>query len=304
MHLPRYTPLQEDKMRRPLAWLIVALLLLLAACAAPAAQPTSAPTQQKPAEAQPTEAPAAAPAQPAQPTQPPALPTQAPAPAIQPTLKPLTTALPEFRPPQSGGVLTPPTLIPTLPGNSSVTSGQQSPTWSTYRDQLTGLTFQYPREWQTAVGRNSKGTLASIVLARPGQPITNTASIVIDVRKKQGDLLTWLSQQLPTGFLLIDAKALESPDNAKSYTARVGNNRAVFVYAPAHGKIVDVAELHTSDHQYFYQVTYLGSTPDNLDNRAAFLHLLNTVTLTGTTASGVTLPTTTFINGIDPAKWK
>ena len=63
--------------------------------------------------------------------------------------------------------------------------------------------------------------------------------------------------------------------------------------------------LHTGDNQYFYQVTYLGSTPDNLDNRAAFLHLLNTLTLTGTTSSGVTLPTnTTFINGIDSAKWK
>jgi hypothetical protein len=51
-------------------------------------------------------------------------------------------------------------------------------------------------------------------------------------------------------------------------------------------------------------VTYLGNTPDNPDNRAAFLHLLNTLTLTGTTSSGVTLPTTAFSNGVDPAKWK
>jgi hypothetical protein len=66
-----------------------------------------------------------------------------------------------------------------------------------------------------------------------------------------------------------------------------------------------VAELHTGDNQYFYQVTYLGNTPDNLDNRAAYLHVLNTLTLTGTTSSSVTLPlTTTFISGIDPAKWK
>jgi hypothetical protein len=281
-------------MKRLLALLIV-MLSLLAACAAPAAAPaTQAP-------AQPTQAPAAAPAQPAQP---PALPTQASAPAVQATQNPLATALPELRPPQSGGVLNPPTLIPTLPGNSLVTSGQQAPVWTTYRDQVTGLTFQYPRDWQTAIGRNSKGTLTSVVVARAGQPITSTASIVIDVRKKQGDLLAWLGQQLPTGLLLIDAKALESPEGAKTYNARVGNNQAVFLYAPAHGKIADVAALHIGDNQYFYQVTYLGSTPDNLDNRAAFLHLLNTLTLTGTTSSGVTLPTTTFTNGVDPAKWK
>jgi hypothetical protein len=212
--------------------------------------------------------------------------------------------LPEFKPPQSGGVLNPPTNIPTLPGNSSVTSGQQPSAWRTYRDQVSGLAFQYPRGWQTAIGRNSKGTVVSIVVARPQQPITNTISLVVDVRKKQGDLLTWLSQQLPTGLLLIDAKALERADSARSYNARVGNSPAVFLYAPAHGRLADVAELHTGDNQYFYQVTYLGSTPDDLDSRAAFLHLANTLTLTGTTSSGVTLPATTFINGVDPAKWK
>ena len=277
-------------MKHPLALLIVSLLL--AACAAPAVAPaTQAPAQQpaeqKPAAAQPTEAPAAAPAQPA-----------------PPTLAPLATAQPKAGPPQSGGVLTPPTVVPTLQGNSSVTSGQQPPAWNTYRDQVSGLTFQYPRNWQTSIGRNNKGTVASIALARPGQPITNTVSIVIDVRKKQGDLLAWLSKQLPTGLLLIDAQGLENVNGAKTYTARVGNNQAVFIYGPAHGKLADVAELHTSDNQYFYQVTYLGSTPDNLDSRAVFLHLLNTLTLTGTTSSGVTLPTTTFTNGIDPAKWK
>ncbi|NTU65322.1 MAG: hypothetical protein HGB05_18450 [Chloroflexi bacterium] len=271
--------------------LLFAAALLLPACqaAAPAATPAPAqkPAEQKPAAAQPTEAPAAAPAQPA-----------------PPTLAPLATAQPKAGPPQSGGVLTPPTVVPTLQGNSSVTSGQQPPAWNTYRDQVSGLTFQYPRNWQTSIGRNNKGTVASIALARPGQPITNTVSIVIDVRKKQGDLLAWLSKQLPTGLLLIDAQALENADGAKTYTARVGNNQAVFIYAPAHGKLADVAELHTSDNQYFYQVTYLGSTPDNLDSRAVFLHLLNTLTLTGTTSSGVTLPTTTFTNGVDAAKWK
>jgi hypothetical protein len=278
-------------MKRLLALLIV-VLLLLAACA-PAASPTTQapapqPAEQKPAAAQPTEAPAAAaPAQPA---------------LLTPA--PLATAQPKAGPPQSGGVLTPPTVVPTLPGNSSVTSGQQPPAWNTYRDQVTGLTFQYPRDWQTAIGRAGKGIETSIVVARPLQPITNTVSIVIDVRKKQGDLLAWLSQQLPTGSLLIDAKGLESADNARSYNARVGNTQAVFIYAPAHGKLADVAALHTGDNQHFYQVTYLGSAPDNLDDRAAFLHLLNTLALTGTTASGVTLPTTTFTNGVDAAKWK
>jgi hypothetical protein len=294
-------------MKRPLALHIV-VVLSLAACSPAAAPATQAPAAPKEAvmtkevAVQVTSAPAAA--QPAQPTQPPALSTQAPAPAAQPTLRPLATALPEFRPPQSGGVLTPPTVVPTVPGNSSVTSGQQSPTWATYRDQVTGLTFQYPRDWQTSIGRNNKSAVASIVIARAGQPITNAVSIVIDVRKKQGDLLTWLGQQLPTSLLLIDAKALENPDSTKTYNARIGGAQAVFLYAPAHGKIKDVAILHTGDKQYFYQVTYLGSAPDNLDSRAMFLHLLNTLTLTGTTSSGVTLPVTAFTNGIDLSKIK
>jgi hypothetical protein len=276
-------------MKRP-CLLILAAVLLLSACS-PAATPAPQAPAQKPAAAQPTTAPAA-PAMPAQPAR-----------STQPFLP---TALPKANPPQSGGVLNLPTIIPTLPGNSSVTSGQQPPVseWKTYRDQVSGLTFQYPRDWQTAIGRGSKGTVASIVVARPNQPITNTASIVIDVRKKQGDLLAWLSQQLSTGSLLIDMKALESAGGARSYNAQAGNSPAVFIYAPAHGRLADVAELHTGDQQYFYQVTYLGSMPDKLDNRAAFLHLLNTLTLTGTTFSGVTLPATTFINGVDPAKWK
>ena len=277
-------------MKRPCLLLLAAVLLLSACAPAATPAPTQAPAQ-KPAAAQPTAA-AAVPAAPAQ-----------PAPATQ---APLPTALPKANPPQSGGVLNPPTIIPTMPGNSSLTSGQQPPVseWNSYRDQVSGLTFQYPREWQTAIGRNSKSTVASIVVARPNQPVTNTVSIVIDVRKKQGDLLAWLSQQLPTGLLLIDPQALESANGAKSYNAQVGNSQAVFLYAPAHGKLADVAELHTGDRQYFYQVTYLGSLPDNLDNRAAFLHLLNTLTLTGTTSRGVTLPGTKFINGIDPVKWK
>lgn len=295
-------------MKRPLA-LLSAVLVLLAACAPAATPATQAPAAPlvttKEVAVEPTTAPAAQSA-PAQATLLPVEATQAPAPAIQPTRNLLATALPEFKPPQSGGVLNPPTIIPTLPGSSSVTSGQQPLAfeWNTFRDQVSGLTFQYPRDWQTALGRSSKGTVASIVVARLNQPITNTSSIVIDVRKKQGDLLTWLGQQLPTGLLLIDAKALERANSARSYNARVGNSPAVFLYAPAHGRLADAAALHTGDNQYFYQVTYLGSTPDNLDNRAAFLHLLNTLAPTGTTSSGVTLPTTTFLNGVDPAKWK
>jgi hypothetical protein len=282
-------------MKRP-SVLILSALLLLSACSPAATPAPQAPAAQKPAEQQPAAAqPTTAPAAPAMPAQ--------PAPA---TYAPRPTAQSKVKPPQSGGVLNPPTIIPTLPGNASVTSGQQPPAsnWNTYRDEVTGLSFKYPRGWQTAVGRGSQGTTASIVVARPNQPVTNTVSIVIDVRKKQGDLLAWLSRQLPTGSLLIDTQALESAAGTGSYNAQAGNSPAVFLYAPAHGRLDDVAELHIADQQYFYQVTYLGSMPDNLDNRAAFLHLLNTLTLSGTTSSGVKLPATRFVNGVDPAKWK
>ena len=271
-------------MNRLLAVLIAASSLL-AACA------PAAPATQAPAPAQPTAAPAAVPAQPAQPIL---------------TAIPFATALPELKPPPSGGGMNLPTVIPTLLNNSSVTSGQLlAGAWNTYRDPVSGIAFQYPRDWQTASSHTSKGTVASIVTARLNQPLTNTVSILVDVRKKQGDLLAWLGRQLPTGLLLIDAKALENPESAKGYNARVGNAPAVFMYAPAHGQVVDTAALHTGDSQYFYQVTYLGGTPDNPDDRAAFLHLLNTLTLSGTTASRITMTsTTTFTKGVDPAKWK
>jgi hypothetical protein len=156
-------------MKRP-CLLMLAAVLLLSACSPAATPAPQQPPAQQPAAAQPTTAPASA-----------AMPAQ-PAPSTQ---APLSTALPKANPPQSGGVLNPPTIIPTLPGNSSVTTGQQPPAsgWNTFRDQVSGLAFQYPRDWQTAIGRGSKGTVASIVVARPNQPITNTASIVIDVRK-------------------------------------------------------------------------------------------------------------------------
>lgn len=83
-------------MKRPLV-LLLAAVFLLAACASPAATPTQVPAAQ----------PTAAPAMPQQPSAQPALPTQIP----------LATALPEFRPPRSGGVLTPPTSLPTPQNN-------------------------------------------------------------------------------------------------------------------------------------------------------------------------------------------
>jgi hypothetical protein len=66
----------------------------------------------------------------------------------------------------------------------------------------------------------------------------------------------------------------------------------------------DAAALHLADNQYFYQITYLGGGPDSLDDRATFLRLLNTLTVSGTTASGVTLPQTAFTTGIDFSKIK
>ncbi len=150
--------------------LIIVLLMLAVACSPAAAPATQAPAAQAPA------APAATrevvvtkevqPAPAAKPTGAPALPTQAPAQAIQPTVAPLSTSLPEFKAPQSGGVLNPPTLIPTVPGKSSVTSGQAQPqVWIDYRDKVTGLAFQHPRDWPLTVSRNNKGTVESISVA-------------------------------------------------------------------------------------------------------------------------------------------
>jgi hypothetical protein len=204
-------------------------------------------------------------------------------------------------------VLNPPTIVPTTAGDTSVTSGQgTTDQWLTYRDSTTGLSFQYPADWQQASSRNNKSTALSVIMARATQPITSSASILIDVRKKQGDLLPWLSQQLPTGLLLIDAKALEGgADSYKTNNALLAGVPAVFIYSPAHGKIATVAELHTANNQYFYQFTYMGGRPDNLADRAVFLRLLNTTSISGTALVGVGLPpTTTFTTGVDATKWK
>jgi hypothetical protein len=83
-------------MKRLFALFIV--VLLLAACGAPAATPATQAPAQQPAAARPTEAPAAARAQPAQ--------------LLQPA--PLPTLQLELKPPPSGGVLIPSTIIPTV----------------------------------------------------------------------------------------------------------------------------------------------------------------------------------------------
>ncbi|HSD82848.1 MAG TPA: kelch repeat-containing protein, partial [Anaerolineae bacterium] len=85
-----------------LFWLLLAAVFWLAACQPAAPATIQAPTQ-KPAEQQPA----------AKPTEAPALPAH-PAPA---TRAPLSTARPGFNPPISGGVLNPPTHVPT-PGNN------------------------------------------------------------------------------------------------------------------------------------------------------------------------------------------
>lgn len=255
------------------------MTLFVAACA-----PAPTPAPAKPPEAMP-----------AQPTQA-YIPTSAPA-APRLTLPPLATGMPELKPPLSGGVLNPPTLAPTAV-NSSVTSGQTA--WNTFREPALGLSFQYPPDWQTAINRNNRNTVATISITRTASTSMSSATIVIDVRRKQGDLLAWLSRQLPIGLLLLDGKALEGGANSyRVFNARLAGSPAVFLYAPAHAAVADAAALHTADNQYFYQFTYLGSRPDNLENRVVFLRLLNTTTLSGTLSAGVVLSQTAFTTGVD-----
>lgn len=286
--------------------LLIALSSLVFAACAPAAAPAPTQAPAAPKEAivtkevvvQATSAPAA-PAQPA--AQPTFAPRQTEAPAAAapaPTSAPLATGLPNLKPPPSGGVLNPPTLIPTTAGSNAVTSGQTTP--NTWRDPALGLAFQYPAGWQAALDRNRRTTLATIILTRTAATKSESASMVIEVRSKQGDLLAWLGQQLPTGQLRLDAPALEGgAASYKTSNARLAGRPAVFLYAPAHGATADAAALHTADERYFYQFTYLGSRPDRLENRSAFARLLSTVTLSGTTRSGITLPASAFTAGID-----
>lgn len=280
--------------------LLSAVLWLLAACspAAPAATPAPAqqPARPQPAIAPTLEFPMAAPASAA--TSAPAAMPGAPAPQTTPLLQ--GTALPNFKPPQSGGALNPPTASATLRNNPANVPATPPPNWEIYREATTGLLFQRPRDWRIAISRGNKDTLLSLLLTRSASPITNTPSILIDVRPRSGELLAWLSKQLPAGRLLIDARSLEGGAAAdQSLNAQLAAQPAVFVFAPAHDKTSAAAALFTADQKYVYQFTYLSDTPEQAANRLIYLRLLNTVLLSNTTTTGVMLPTTTFTTGLD-----
>ncbi len=269
-----------------LCLLIAVSSLFLAACA-PAATP--APTQ-APA-AQPTQAPAAAAPQPTTAY----FPTMAAAPA--PTSGPLATGLPNLKPPGSGGVLNPPTLIPTAAGSNAVTSGQT--TLNTFHDLTSGLTFQYPADWRQAT--NPTAVMERIQISHLSQPAGHNAAVLIDVRPRRGELLTWVKQQLPAGSLMLSSDYLEGGfKNLKDYNAKFNGLPAIFVYQPEHGSgTPNMAALLVADKQNFYQFTYRGDIPDDVANRLAYLRLLNTVTLSGTTQVSLTLPASAFTAGID-----
>ncbi len=141
--------------------LLLLFAMFLAACGGAAAPATPAPAQrpaeQKPAAAKPTEAPA--------------IPAQ-PAPA---TSAPLATALPEFRPPQSGGVLTPPTAVLTPKNNPAGATVRQN-LW--YREVLTNTpparydhAFAFFFEIYTVMvyGGRSQSTLGDTWTYTPGR---------------------------------------------------------------------------------------------------------------------------------------
>lgn len=266
-------------MTRPFAATII-LALILVACQPAAPAPTAPPVPR-------TQAPAAP-----QPTQAPRL--TAPPGVIQPPTAQASPVPPELRPPISGGQLNPPTLAPTISLRpiTGVTS------WQTYRDGNLGLSFQYPGDWSQSLGQDPQ-LVRRIIVSRLRQPTGNNAQIMLEVRKRQGELLAWLSRQLPANLLLINATGLEGgTDSYKKFNASLAGIAAVFLYRPARGSTADAATVFVDDNQYFYQFTYIGDTPDNRNNRAVFLRLLNTATLSGTTASGVSLPKTAFTTGV------
>ena len=234
-------------------------------------------------------------------------PTATPAPAPAAPAAPAATAapqptqgLPELRPPVSGGLLNPPTPVPTAPGTRPDTANLND--WQVYRDANLGLTFKYPLDWRPTVRWYFPGTIGIVerIEVNPlDQSAGNGSQILIDIRTSRGDLLSWLKGQLSTGSLMIGQADLEG--SVDSYNARLGDQPAVFVYAPEHGSgTSNMAQVHAGDDQYFYQFTYIGGSPDNLSNRAIYLQLLGTVSLTGTTPSGLMLPTTAFTPGVTP----
>ena len=288
---------------KALSWLIIGSIMLLLGACAPAAPATTAPQApaQKPAEQQPALVPSLAAAPPGAAVPAPTVaPAQPAAPAAQPTQAMQATAQAELKPPVSGGVLNPPTLIATPRNNPANIAPTLPANWGRYQESATGLTFQYPRDWPIAVSRSNKGTIASLALRPASRTITNAATILIDVRPKQGDWLAWLRQQLPAGRLLVDAAAVEGgPTAYAAANAQLAGRPAVFVFAPAHANVNPVAALHIADDRYFYQFTYLGAAPDSADQRAIYWRLLNTALLSNTTPAGVQLPSTTFTTGLD-----
>jgi hypothetical protein len=258
----------EDIMYRSLIVLLV-LVLVLTACA-PAATPAPAAVPTKTAAAT-FSAPATAPSA-----------TQAP-----------TYVPAEVHPPASGGVLNPPPLSPTAIGLQPNASADR---WLTYRDQVYGLAFQYPPDWTFSITTTAPtGVLQRLSVARLNQSAGNAAEILIDVRKSSGDLLRWVKRELPKGSLLLDARFIEGGlSGLTAYNAKLGGMSAVWVFAPTHASTPSAAALHAADQHYFYQIAYQGDIPDNQDTRAIYLQLLATLTLSGTTASGLALPTTTF----------
>jgi len=260
------------------------LVLVTSACAAPAATPAPAPAATSaPAAPQPTAAPLpAAPAAPA------------------PTAVPPTQGLPELRPPVSGGLLNPPTPTPTEPGTRPDTANLNN--WQVYHDANLGLTFKYPLDWRPTVRWYFPGTIGiveRIEVNSLDQSAGNGSQILIDIRTSRGDLLSWLKGQLSTGGLMIGPAEIEG--NVDSYNAQLGGYPAVFVYAPGQGSgTSNMAQVHAGDDQYFYQFTYIGGIPDNASYRAIYVQLLGTVSLTGTTPSGLMLPTTAFTTGVGP----
>jgi hypothetical protein len=198
--------------------------------------------------------------------------------------------------------LNPPTLIATPRNNPAGIVPTVPASWELFRETTTDLTFQYPRDWPIAVSRSNKDTIASLVLRPASRTITEAAAILIDVRPKQGDLLPWLRQQLPTGRLLVDAAAVEGgPAAYAAANAQLAGRPAVFVFAPAHAKVNPVAALHIADDRYFYQFTYLGTALDSTDQRAVYWRLLNSARLSNTTTSGIQLPPTAFTAGLNPS---
>ncbi len=268
-------------MRRSLIVVLI-IVLLLAACA-PAATPTTAPAQPA-APIQPQATSAAKATQAVQPT------LSAPAAAVPIGTQAPTSAPAEVRPPISGGVLNPPTLSPTTIGSNPNSNPNG---WITYRDKAYNFAFQYPPDWTFATKTAPPtGVVQRLSVARLNQSAGNNAEILIDVRKSSGDLLKWVQSNLRSGVALAP-NSLEVGVNQLDYNAKLNGRSAIWVYGNS-GKD-EVAWLYAADQTYDYAVYYHADLPANKDNRAVYLQLLSTLTLSGTTTGNLALPQTAFI---------